>query len=71
MAEKPVVVTGETCSVCGKENTELVKYKVGDTLRGGKVGLFFARLFGVHNKQDFLVCQSCVSKSFRAFSKKK
>ena len=52
---KIAVVNDKKCSICEKENPEL--------LRVTKEGLFL--------DTDIYVCQSCVSKWFRAFIKEK
>ncbi len=51
---KVAVVSGKECSICDKENKELLEIR--------KEGLFF--------DDHILICQSCVSKWFRAFDKK-
>ncbi len=52
---KLAIANDKKCDICGKENTELLK--ITDE------GLFF--------NTDIYVCQSCISKWFKAFQKDK
>jgi len=48
------VVSTETCEICGKRNMECIVLK-------RKVALIFS--------SETIVCQTCVSKMFRSFTK--
>ncbi len=52
---KIAIVEDEKCSICEKENTELLEI-VKD---------------GIFTDTHIFVCQSCVSKWFKSFQKKK
>lgn len=66
------IVSGKTCSLCGKSNKELIQIDseiTGTDLSG--VTKFVAKVFNFKKVKSSYICQSCVSKGFRSFTKGK